>query len=47
MYYYVIRDTWTGEVLAEGTAKDLVNAGKYKNVESVNNARESTKTWKA
>lgn len=41
MYYYVIRDTWTGEVLAEGTAKDLVSAGKYKNVESVNNAYNS------
>lgn len=41
MYYYVIRDTWTGEVLAEGEARDLVNAGKYKNVESVNNAYNS------
>ena len=38
MYYYVIRDTWTGETLAEGTAAQLVESGKYTSAESVSNA---------
>ena len=38
MYYYVIKDTWTGETLAEGTAVQLVESGKYVSAESVSNA---------
>ena len=38
MYYYVIRDVWTGETLAEGTAAQLVESGKYVSAESVSNA---------
>lgn len=38
MYYYVIKDTWTGETLAEGTAMQLVESGKYASAESVSNA---------
>ena len=38
MYYYVIRDVWTGETLAEGTAAQLVESGKDVSAESVSNA---------
>lgn len=38
MYYYEIRDVWTGETLAEGTAAQLVESGKYASAESVNDA---------
>ena len=41
MYYYVIKDAATGEVLHEGTAVQLAESRAYESEKSVNNAYNS------